>query len=1075
MSVFLFTRSQTMNYFQHKSLDSLRSNRMAGHYYTNNQSSKFSFLPKWENKKNIFKIWFLVVGLLVIVGLVRFVKNVLRWLPDINKIKDMNFSQATIIQDRKWNELYKLFEENREYIWYDKISQNMVNAIIAIEDQRYRQHNWLDPMWILRAWISWIFHPWQRLQWASTIPQQLVRNLLLTLDRKFERKFKEIILTSRLDWSIEKRIRQEKWNLSKEELRKEMKKKTLELYLNYISFWNNAFGIESASKTYFDISAKDLSVLQASILASIPKGPSLYNPYKNRSKVIGWFAILNSYWRTTEFTWAIKQLILDKFISVVNSSNLANKNKENWFTKYIDWISKFTINDWVNVYNVEYKAWRKDQVLSRMFEDGYITDAQLKEAFIQWLSIPLSKSSFPISAPHFVHWVIEELEKKYDTWMLNKAWLIIKTTLDLDIQKLAEQALTKNNAVLQDNWATNSSMIYLDSKNWDVLAYVWSLDYFNEQIQWQNDMVRRPRQSWSAIKPFIYALWFEKLPITIDSPVYDIPFQIWPDRPSNADDSFEWLLPLKKALWHSRNIPSAKMITAFWWEAVAKPFLQKLWLTSISDNVEYGYTLALWAWEVTMLELANAYAHLSAQGSPAVINPILEIRAKDWSLIYQKTWELQKPVVSPWITYLLWKILSDPANRLTAWITKFNVPWLTFALKTWTSNVKTDKWNRPRDWRLAAYTPSKVALFRAWNADASPMNKNAFWWTIHANPLKEFLGWLVKNNYISNETVKETEVTRIQISKLTWRAATSATPSEFVVDSLKFASSPNPAKDDGATAIQYDSSCNGLISPYTPTEFTKNWYVFSPVSFMPNNMDLAEIKQWWKDSTSLSWVLLSGGKIAYTYNNIFIEQPKNMCEWNQAKESTWILVTIVNPKAKEEIWYSTTVSYSITSDKNIRKVIIILDWKQIMQVPYSVWDTKLIQDNKQITIDPSIAPGAHILQVVGFDFAGFSSKSENTIILSKKAITTDTAIPELLDSQIKVSKNADWTYAVSLSIQDQSTINWKIIFNNQLIKEFKESLVSFSIPNIDSQITLTVEDAYKNILNKSIDPKKYIK
>lgn len=1050
------------------------------YYHTNSKPSKFKFLTQWDHKKNIFKIWFAVVGLFVLIWIIRFVKNVLRWLPDIDKIKDMTFSQATIIQDRKGNELYKLFEENREYVWYDKISPNMINAIVAIEDQRYRQHNWLDPMWILRAWIRWVFHPGQRLQWASTIPQQLVRNLLLSLDRKVERKLKEIILTSRLDGSIEKRIRQEQGKLSSEELRKEMKKKTIELYLSYISFWNNAFGIEAASKTYFDISAKDLNVLQSSILASIPKWPSLYNPYKNRNRVIGGFEVLNSYWKTTEFTGAIKQLVLDKFISVVNSSNLANKNKESWFTKYLDWISKFTVDDGVNTYKVEYKAWRKDQVLSRMFEDGYITDVQLREAFIQWLTIELKKNTFPILAPHFVHWIVEELWKQYDTWMLTTAWLTIKTTLDLDTQKIAEQALIKNNAMLQDNWATNSAMIYLDSKNWDVLAYVWSLDYFNEQIKWQNDMVRRPRQSGSAIKPFIYALWLEKLPITIDTPIYDIPFQVWPDRPNNADDSFEWILPLKKALWHSRNIPSAKMITALWWETVAKPFLQKLWLKWISDNIEYGYTLALWAWEVTMLELANAYAHLSAQWSPAVINPILEIRAKDWSLIYQKTWEiLQDPVVKPWIAYLVRKILSDPSNRLNAWVAKFNVPWLTYALKTWTSNVKTDRWNRPRDWRLAAYTPSKVALFRAWNADASPMNKNAFWWTIHANPLKEFMWWLVKNNYISNETVKEQEITRVQISKITWRAASSATPAEFVVDSLKFASSPNPSKDDWVSSIQYDSSCNGLISPYTPTEFTKNWYIFAPVSFMPNNMDLAEIKQRWKESSSFTWVSgeawFASGKITYNYNNIFIEPLQNICEWNQAKESTWIVVTISNPKNKDEIWYTSTVSYTIKSDKNIRKVIILLDWKQVMQIPYSMWDTKTITDNKQITIDSSVSAGSHILQVVWFDFAGFSNKAEQTIILSKKEIPQDKTMPELVESQIKVTKSPDWTYAVSLSIQDQSPINGKIISNNQVIKEFKEYLVSFSLANIDAPITITVEDQAKNILNKQLDLKKYLK
>jgi penicillin-binding protein 1C len=80
--------------------------------------------------------------------------------------------------------------------------------------------------------------------------------------------------------------------------------------------------------------------------------------------------------------------------------------------------------------------------------------------------------------------------------------------------------------MLQNNGANNSSMIYLDTKNGDVLAYVGSIDYFNETIQGQNDMVRSPRQSGSSIKPFIYSLALEKLPLTLDTPIFDIPFQI---------------------------------------------------------------------------------------------------------------------------------------------------------------------------------------------------------------------------------------------------------------------------------------------------------------------------------------------------------------------------------------------------------------------------------------------------------------------------------------------------------------------------------------------------------------------
>jgi len=84
-------------------------------------------------------------------------------LPDVSKIKDMVFSQATIITDKNGEELYKLFEENRQYIDFSGISTNMVNAIIAIEDQRYREHNGLDPMGLVRAGITKLINPGSRM------------------------------------------------------------------------------------------------------------------------------------------------------------------------------------------------------------------------------------------------------------------------------------------------------------------------------------------------------------------------------------------------------------------------------------------------------------------------------------------------------------------------------------------------------------------------------------------------------------------------------------------------------------------------------------------------------------------------------------------------------------------------------------------------------------------------------------------------------------------------------------------------------------------------------------------------
>lgn len=105
-------------------------------------------------------------------------------------------------------------------------------------------------------------------------------------------------------------------------------------------------------------------------------------------------------------------------------------------------------------------------------------------------------------------------------------------------------------------------------------------------------------------------------------------------------------------------------------------------MSGVKDNIQYGYTLALGAAEITMLEETNAYMHLSNPTGPAKIDPILEIRSRDGSLVYQKTVQKQPQVIPTGVASLLWKILSDPNNRLPGWVTKFNVPGLTFALKS---------------------------------------------------------------------------------------------------------------------------------------------------------------------------------------------------------------------------------------------------------------------------------------------------------------------------------------------------------------------------------------------------------
>lgn len=155
----------------------------------------------------------------------------------------------------------ELYDYNRVYIPLDKISEPMKNAIIAIEDHRFYEHFGADINGMARAlWIN--YHSGETLQGGSTITQQLVRNLFLNSEKTVSRKINEIMLAV----AFEKRF-------NKEEI--------LEMYLNEIYFGNGCYGVEAAARRYFNKSAAELDVNEASILAAIPRSPSYYDPETN--------------------------------------------------------------------------------------------------------------------------------------------------------------------------------------------------------------------------------------------------------------------------------------------------------------------------------------------------------------------------------------------------------------------------------------------------------------------------------------------------------------------------------------------------------------------------------------------------------------------------------------------------------------------------------------------------------------------------------------------------------------------------------------------------------------------------
>jgi len=182
-------------------------------------------------------------------------------IPDASSLNDLKVAQSTKIYDRTGKIiLWDIHNDiQRTIVPLADISRHIKNAAIAVEDSSFYQHKGVDVPGILRATLVNIKSGKLR-QGGSTISQQLVKNTLLTTDKTFTRKIKEIILTLK----IEKKL---------------SKDKILELYLNAVPYGGSNYGIESASRNFFGKNASDINLAEAVYLASLTKAPTYYSPY----------------------------------------------------------------------------------------------------------------------------------------------------------------------------------------------------------------------------------------------------------------------------------------------------------------------------------------------------------------------------------------------------------------------------------------------------------------------------------------------------------------------------------------------------------------------------------------------------------------------------------------------------------------------------------------------------------------------------------------------------------------------------------------------------------------------------
>ncbi|MGE4443622.1 MAG: transglycosylase domain-containing protein [Candidatus Altimarinota bacterium] len=1013
--------------------------------------------------------------------------KVIRPLPSISSLEAMDIKEASIIYDKNGGELYTLFgDEKRTYVNYNQISKNMVNAIIAGEDKRYWENPGIDIIGLLRAGFYGIIGKNEGFGGTSTLTQQLIRNTIIenrssaeSISDKLERKIKEFYLAYKLT-------------------NEASKEKILELYLNKIPFGSNAFGIEQASLTFFGKRAADLSILEGSMLASIPKGPTYYSPYNYFTRLVGNLYVypkgdVNSTINLIKKSELEEnKMLVEKFTSFISGlkatrlgengilvCNLARENFKKSMSIDKDGCSIMNYSDLLGFLNniiledngkqLEYQTGRKDFILGRMLEDNYINFDEYKESILAGIGFEFREYRENIKYPHFVMYVREYLAGKYGEELLEEGGLKIYTSLDSDLQMKAEELVqnqVKTN--LQKFDANNAALISIDNASGDIIAYVGGADYFNKEIDGNVNMLNSKRQPGSSFKPFVYALAIDKNSFGPHTPIYDIP-TVFPGNyePKNYNGKFSGKMTLMTALNHSRNIPAIKLYFLAGEQKGIIDYLKSVGVQSLDENFYYGAPLALGTGEMTPLEVAQAYTVFANMGNKVEINPILKILDSKGLVIEEKKKSAGVRVLDAKTAYIMNYILSATYSRPDEfWNANLSLRDRQAGAKTGTSN-KTYITNGkrelfPGDLWTAGYTPQITTVVWAGNTNGKAINRSGDGLNGAAPIWKQFMEYALKNQEKLTWKIPE-GLKYTKISKISGLLAPEGFEPSLTVDSL-FKNIPTDY-DTSLQSIQYDAMCNGKVGANTPAAAIKTGYYIAYHSIDQTNAV-------WEEGVQ-KWAKENGYKEFSNFPNIISDYKDVECQRDQQ------LVSSSNIEVRTKIENGETfvngynyVEIGYKSNNPITKLQILLGENIIQEINI---------DNKSsgvyvggITI-PSGYSGEYNLTVRAIDvvyMGGEETKNINIILKDTTPPVINVTNPE----KDAISLYSDQYFNLRGTVQDRSKIKTINIYLDgnayNMGIEAREFAVEinkdFSLPIGQHTIKIEAVDLFFNKSEKTI-------
>ena len=391
---------------------------------------------------------------------------------------------------------------------------------------------------------------------------------------------------------------------------------------------------------------------------------------------------------------------------------------------------------------------RQKQVIRRMVEDGYITQAKADEALNQKLVFATKRSS--IKAPHFSLMVRDQLVDKYGEDLVNLGGLRVTTTLDSDLQDYAQATLSAEVKKINRLKISNGAALITKPSTGEILAMVGSTDYFDSENDGNVNVTTRLRQPGSSIKPINYAVgllngW------TASTMFLDLPtcFNVSGQKaycPKNYDNTFHGGVQMRFALGNSLNIPAVKMLALNGLNSFIST-ASAMGITTFTDPSRYGLSLTLGGGEVMMTDMAVAFGTFANAGVTVPLNPIIKVETYDGKVLEENHpndvsdyvrslhenwptfWSRTHPFVAETgfqkvrvtlpeeVAYIISHMLLDNNARVGAFgsNSQLVIPGRTVSVKTGTTNDLRDNWT-------IGYNPDYLVATWVGNNDNSAMS-----------------------------------------------------------------------------------------------------------------------------------------------------------------------------------------------------------------------------------------------------------------------------------------------------------------------------------------------------------------